>query len=221
MPRDLATRIAVFYCFSALSGAFSGLLAAGIAKMDGVGGYEGWRWIFLLEGLVTVVLGVLCFFLLIDSPQLSGKWLTQDEIRYLELQHFIKDGGEFKDERKKTSWKDISAVLSNWKMYLLAYILLCQSACSYGLSAIYPTIAFSLTNPNAQRYQIYPPYLDERHGLQGHQCPAHDRPAVRGRSHLRHLLFGPVRSLLLAHAVRGDSAAADCNRILHHPRPQG
>jgi hypothetical protein len=50
MPKDLATRISYFYCASALSGAFSGLLAAAIAKMDGVGGYEGWRWIFLLEG---------------------------------------------------------------------------------------------------------------------------------------------------------------------------
>lgn len=132
MPRDLATRISIFYCASALSGAFSGLLAAGIAKMDGVGGYEGWRWIFLLEGLVTIILGVLCFFLLIDSPRLSGRWLNPEEIRFLELQHFIKDGGQFKEERSRTSWNDIRAVLSNWRMYLLAYILLCQSACSYG-----------------------------------------------------------------------------------------
>jgi hypothetical protein len=41
MPRDLASRISWFYCTAALSGAFSGLLAAGIAKMDSVGGYEG------------------------------------------------------------------------------------------------------------------------------------------------------------------------------------
>lgn len=133
MPKKLATRLAVFYCASALSGAFSGLLAAGIAKMSGVGGYAGWRWIFILEGLATIVLGVLCFFLLIDSPKLSGKWLSQDEIRFLELQNFIKDGGQFKDEKKKASWKDIGAVLSNWRMYLLAYILFCQSACSYGM----------------------------------------------------------------------------------------
>lgn len=133
MPKHLATRLAVFYCASALSGAFSGLLAAGIAKMSGVGGLEGWRWIFILEGIVTVVLGVLCFFFLIDSPKLSGKWLNQDEIRFLELQHFIKDGGQFQEERKSTSWKDIKAVLGNWRMYPLAYILLAQSACSYGL----------------------------------------------------------------------------------------
>lgn len=36
--------MAMFYLSSALSGAFSGLLAAAIAQMDGLGGYEGWRW---------------------------------------------------------------------------------------------------------------------------------------------------------------------------------
>lgn len=36
--------MAMFYLPSAASGAFSGLLAAGIAQMSGVGGYEGWRW---------------------------------------------------------------------------------------------------------------------------------------------------------------------------------
>ena len=43
-PRKTQSRMAMFYLASALSGAFSGLLAAGIAQMDGLGGYEGWRW---------------------------------------------------------------------------------------------------------------------------------------------------------------------------------
>lgn len=42
---------------SALSGAFSGLLAFAIAKMDGVGNLPGWAWIFILEGIATVLLG--------------------------------------------------------------------------------------------------------------------------------------------------------------------
>jgi predicted MFS family arabinose efflux permease len=176
MPKDLSTRIAVFYCASALSGAFSGLLAAGIAQMDGVGGQEGWRWIFLLEGIVTIILGVMCFFLLIDSPRRSGKWLDPEEIRYLELQHFIKEGGHFKEERKRASWNVIKAVLLNWRMYMLAYILLCQSACSYGQSPItlnysgltritgikftMPTItkAMGFTNTHAQLMTV-PPYV--------------------------------------------------------------
>ncbi|KAB8238726.1 major facilitator superfamily domain-containing protein [Aspergillus alliaceus] len=127
MPKDLSTRLAYFYCASALSGAFSGLLAAAIAKMDGVGGYEGWRWIFILEGLVTVILGVACFFFLIDSPLLSSRWLEPDEIRFLELQKFIKEGGPFKneeqDKNQRSRWKDLVVVMSNWRMYILAYIL--------------------------------------------------------------------------------------------------
>ncbi len=46
-PYKSQSRMAMFYCASALSGSFSGLLAAGIAQMDGLGGYEGWRWIFV------------------------------------------------------------------------------------------------------------------------------------------------------------------------------
>jgi MFS family permease len=151
MPRDLATRISYFYCASALSGALSGLLAAAIARMvrslcasivtniltmsvkDGIGGYEGWRWIFLLEGIVTVILGVSCFFLLVDSPALSTRWLKPDEIRFLELQRFIKDGGKFAQEQESNMlWKDLKMVLCNWRLYMQAYILLCISACSYG-----------------------------------------------------------------------------------------
>ncbi|KAJ5556682.1 hypothetical protein N7494_000597 [Penicillium frequentans] len=134
MPRELGTRVGAFFCASALSGAFSGLLAAGIGKMDGIGGYAGWRWIFIIEGLVTVVLGIACFLLLIDSPPLSTRWLDQDEIRYMGIQQFIKDGGQVQDEEKRTTLKDIWGVANNWRLYSLAYIMMCQSACNYGLS---------------------------------------------------------------------------------------
>ena len=134
MPKDLATRISYFYCASALSGAFSGLLAAGIAQMDGVAGLQGWRWIFLLEGIATVCLGVGCFFLLIDTPALSSRWLEPDEIRYLELSMFIKQGGAFSDE-SGGKMRDLVKVLKNWRVYVQAYFLICQSALSYGMCA--------------------------------------------------------------------------------------
>jgi MFS family permease len=41
---ELQLRVCLFFCAAALAGAFSGLLAAAIASMDGVGGMEGWRW---------------------------------------------------------------------------------------------------------------------------------------------------------------------------------
>ncbi|KAL4971594.1 major facilitator superfamily domain-containing protein [Aspergillus desertorum] len=160
MPRDLGTRVASFFSASALSGAFSGLLAAAISKMDGVAGYAGWRWIFILEGLITVVLGVFCFLCLIDSPLLSSKWLDQDEIRFLQIQHFIKEGGQFREEQQKTMWRDVWDVMRNWRLYLLAYIMMCQSACNYGTKFTLPTVtkAMGFTDINAQLMTV-PPYI--------------------------------------------------------------
>jgi len=45
LPGETQTRIALLYTSAASGGAFSGLLAFAIAKMDGIGGYEGWRWV--------------------------------------------------------------------------------------------------------------------------------------------------------------------------------
>jgi MFS family permease len=49
LPGESQTRIAIFFTASAIAGAFSGLLAFAIANMDGVGGYEGWRWVSRLK----------------------------------------------------------------------------------------------------------------------------------------------------------------------------
>ncbi|KAL4746551.1 hypothetical protein BDW72DRAFT_207253 [Aspergillus terricola var. indicus] len=159
MPKDLALRISYFYCASALSGAFSGLLAAAIAEMDGVGGYEGWRWIFILEGLATVVLGVACFFFLIDTPALSKGWLEPDEIQYLELSMFIKQGGRVEHE-SAFKWRDLMMVLTNWRVYMQAWFLFAQSALSYGIKFTLPTITESMgfSRTNAQLTSA-PPYV--------------------------------------------------------------
>lgn len=50
---ELQLRLAVFFGAASLAGAFSGLLAAGLQQMDGVGDLAGWRWIFIMEGIVT------------------------------------------------------------------------------------------------------------------------------------------------------------------------
>ncbi|RYP03740.1 hypothetical protein DL764_004915 [Monosporascus ibericus] len=159
MPKDLSTRISYFYCASALSGAFSGLLAAAIAQMDGVAGLEGWRWIFIIEGLATVVLGIACFFLLVDTPALSTRWLESEEIRYLELSIFIKQGGKFHEE-SGVKMRDLKMVLMNWRVYVQSYFLLCQSALSYGTKFTLPTItkAMGFSATNAQLTSA-PPYV--------------------------------------------------------------
>jgi sugar phosphate permease len=61
--------MAFLYSGSLLSGAFSGFISAGIqAGMDGLRGLEAWRWMFLIEGAITVVAGAIAIFVLPDYP---------------------------------------------------------------------------------------------------------------------------------------------------------
>ncbi|KAF5373687.1 hypothetical protein D9758_000898 [Tetrapyrgos nigripes] len=66
--KELSIRVAVFFSSASLSGAFSGLLAAAIVNMEGVGGKPGWAWIFFLEGIFSVLIGVTGFFVTPSTP---------------------------------------------------------------------------------------------------------------------------------------------------------
>ncbi|EIN14726.1 MFS general substrate transporter [Punctularia strigosozonata HHB-11173 SS5] len=82
-PRyKLQYRIAVFWGAAASSGAFSGLLAFGISFLSGTDGFLGWSWIFILEGLLTIVVGFIAFFVLFDFPD-TATFLTPEERAYV------------------------------------------------------------------------------------------------------------------------------------------
>ncbi|KAG6847330.1 hypothetical protein H0H93_008785, partial [Arthromyces matolae] len=78
-------RVSVIVAPSILTGAFSGLLSYGIMRMDGVGNRPGWAWIFILEGLVTIPIGILGFFVLPRSPD-QARFLTKEEKEFVTVQ---------------------------------------------------------------------------------------------------------------------------------------
>ncbi|KAL1882090.1 hypothetical protein VTK73DRAFT_2499 [Phialemonium thermophilum] len=160
LPGETQTRIALLYTSAATGGAFSGLLAFGLAKMDGLGGYEGWRWIFIIEGLMTVAIGAACFFLLPDSPSLSTGWLTPEEARYLELRQIARRVLAPQDYREKSfDWKALWGIVKDWKMYLLILANWSQAVPNYAMKFTMPSIVKSMgfTSAKAQLLTI-PPY---------------------------------------------------------------
>lgn len=56
---ELATRLAWFWGVQTIASAVSGLMASGLLQLQGVGGLEGWKWLFLVDGMITVVIAVL------------------------------------------------------------------------------------------------------------------------------------------------------------------
>lgn len=93
---ELALRQGLFFSAASMAGAFSGLLAYAIAKMHGVGGLAGWQWIFILEGLLTVVVAVAAFFILHDFPD-TASFLTVEEKAW--VVHRLKYQGSKKSGR--------------------------------------------------------------------------------------------------------------------------
>jgi MFS family permease len=71
--------MAVFYTGNMLASSFSGLISAGVfSGLDGVHGWEGWRWLFLIQGIVTIVIALAGVFLLPNAP-LDTWWLNPAE----------------------------------------------------------------------------------------------------------------------------------------------
>lgn len=82
--------------------------------MSGVGNYEGWRWIFIVEGLITIVGAFACYFFIVDWPE-EVKFLN-DEERALLLRRILEDEAEAIMDRfdKKSAFR----VFSDWKIYI-------------------------------------------------------------------------------------------------------
>ncbi|MEY0699316.1 4-hydroxyphenylacetate permease [Providencia rettgeri] len=69
---------ALFMIAMPVTMAFGSLASGYILGMDGILNLKGWQWLFLLEGFPSVILGVLVWFYLDDSPK-KAKWLTQED----------------------------------------------------------------------------------------------------------------------------------------------
>ncbi|WVQ68823.1 uncharacterized protein L199_007032 [Kwoniella botswanensis] len=71
---ELTLRLSFFWISYTATNVIGALLAAGLLKLRGHGSMEGWRWLFLLEGIVTFLIGVWAFFYLPASPTQTAKW---------------------------------------------------------------------------------------------------------------------------------------------------
>ncbi|KAM5380854.1 hypothetical protein ACJZ2D_003378 [Fusarium nematophilum] len=156
---EAQTRLALIYKCDALAGAFSGLLAFAIAKMDGVGSYESWRWIFILEGLATVLVSIATYFCLIDSPKTSTKWLDPDEIQYLYLRKLAESGNETRQaDDCADACKLLRSIICNWQIYVQALVYWSSTVPNTALTFTMPRILRNMgyTSSHAQLLTIGP-----------------------------------------------------------------
>ncbi|PYH82650.1 putative MFS transporter [Aspergillus uvarum CBS 121591] len=72
--REMPIRLAFFWFVDSISGVIASFIAYGVLHMRGVDGREGWRWLFLIEALISIVIGFLSFLFLVPGPTQTKTW---------------------------------------------------------------------------------------------------------------------------------------------------
>ena len=159
-PAMIARRTMVFYFGQFLGILTSGLLSGAIVRaFEGIGGLEAWRWIFIIDGIISIAVGVLGFYMLPGTPtDCYSIWLSDDEIRLLrrKLKQNHTAGRPqvnlFTSLFSMETWK---LILTSWEIYVLAVwnILVCNN--NNGASGAYILWLKSLNRFDAGSLQDY------------------------------------------------------------------
>jgi MFS family permease len=129
--------MAIFFSAAALAGSFGGLLATAIVQMDGVGGKAGWAWIFILEGLATILIGVASFWMVYDFPD-EAKFLSEDDRKRV-LRRLAEDQ-QASAEHEEFNMAYFWSSLKDWKTYAGMVIYMGADGSLYAFSLFVPTI---------------------------------------------------------------------------------
>jgi MFS family permease len=141
---ELGLRTAILFCGNIISNAFGSLLASGILNgMQGKLGHAAWRWLFFIEGALTIAVAIIAIFILPDFPT-TTRWLSQEE-RALAIRRAEEDAG-VGDEAEPESPGHASGLISaitDWRVWFYAVAQTTQTI-ALSFNAYFPTLTQTL-----------------------------------------------------------------------------
>ncbi|GAB7366182.1 hypothetical protein MBLNU230_g7742t1 [Neophaeotheca triangularis] len=159
---EVGKRYAFFYIIGCNASAFGGILAFGLIQMEGVAGYGGWRWIFIIEGILTCIIAGLGYLYLRSFPDQktssSLKFMSEEE-RQLIIARVNQDRGDA--DAEAFTFKRWLSGGADWKIWVYAMIFGCTTTVSYALAYFLPQILSGSLGYDAGTSQclIAPPYV--------------------------------------------------------------
>ena len=131
-----AKMVALFMTAIAISNVIGSPISGAIMQyVDGVNGWRGWQWLFLLEGIPSVLVGLLVFAFLPNGPK-NAKWLTAQEQDFV-LQRIKDDDASKSELGKKHHFLD---AFKDYRVWALAVVYFCGVVCFYAVNFWMPTI---------------------------------------------------------------------------------
>ncbi|KAI0723066.1 MFS general substrate transporter [Earliella scabrosa] len=114
---ELGKRSGIFTSSGLAGTLFSGILQAAVyTKLNGVSGRSGWRWLFIIDGIITLPIALYGFLIFPDVPTATKAFYLSDEERLLSCERL--ESEKNKDiEHGHLSWNLVKRVVGNWRWY--------------------------------------------------------------------------------------------------------
>ncbi|KAL1955180.1 hypothetical protein VTO42DRAFT_8945 [Malbranchea cinnamomea] len=156
---EQSKRFAVYISAAVLSGAFGGILAGAITSgLEGAHGIEGWRWLFIVEGVATIGWAIISHFLLLDFPATTKKFSERERALAIRRLQASSVNSRSEDSPRLTSLQALRQSLTNWRTWLLVvgYMVIVGSST---LTYFYPTLVEGLGYyGHMAQYMVVPIY---------------------------------------------------------------
>ncbi|KAJ4255969.1 hypothetical protein NW762_009043 [Fusarium torreyae] len=198
--KEIATRISILFTANICGTAFAGLIAIGVFQMSGVAGLAGWRWLFILQGIITFVLSVSSAWILPDEP-LNTRWLTGEE-RQLAHDRIAADTVQIRTNT--TTFAGLIDACKDPRLWVLVFMQHFHMAAS-NFKNFFPTIVGTLGfDRNTTLALTCPPYI-----VSGIVCIAWAANSGRMNERTWHITLAKVMAVfgfILACTVRNTGA---------------
>lgn len=96
---------------------FSNILSWGIIHIADDPEVNGWKWIFIVEGAITIGVAILAFFVLVDFPESTRNTFLKPEEAAIVRARLLRERGY--DEAEKVTWKVIKETITDWQVWSL------------------------------------------------------------------------------------------------------
>ncbi|KAL7282267.1 MFS general substrate transporter [Trametes coccinea BRFM310] len=159
---ELGTRTALLYCGNIISNAFGALIASGI--LDGMGGKLGraaWRWLFYIEGALTVFVALCAIFILPDFPATTRRWWLSEEERRLAMRRMEEDAGVGDEAETEVGGmaSGLWMAVKDWKVWWMAFAMTSQVV-ALSFNAYFPTLSATMGfDPTVTLLLCAPPFV--------------------------------------------------------------
>ncbi|KAK3628525.1 hypothetical protein LTR56_018570 [Elasticomyces elasticus] len=155
-PSERAWRIGIFHAANALASGVGGFIAVGVDKLNGSGGLESWRWLFIIEGAMAIVMSVPVYFLLLTFPETTT--VLNERERHIAINRFGRGATRYTDVTWDT--RTFVQIFTRPSTYVFFVSYICLLIVAVALGTFLPIIlknfaGFSSKESNSYTAGIY------------------------------------------------------------------